>query len=55
MAHLNRKLGAGVDTVFFMTGIEHAYLSSSMVREIARFGGDVSHMVPAAVLRSLTR
>ena len=36
-----------------MTGLEHAYLSSSLVREIARFGGDVSHMVPGAVLRHL--
>ena len=53
MAHMNRKLAPDVDTVFFMTGLEHAYLSSSLVREIARFGGDVSHMVPAAVLRHL--
>jgi pantetheine-phosphate adenylyltransferase len=53
MAHLNRKMAPGVDTVFFMTGIEHAYLSSSMVREIASLGGDVSSMVPAAALRRL--
>jgi pantetheine-phosphate adenylyltransferase len=53
MAHMNRKLAPDVDTVFFMTGLEHAYLSSSLVREIARFGGDVSHMVPGAVLRHL--
>jgi pantetheine-phosphate adenylyltransferase len=53
MAHLNRKLAPEVDTVFLMTGLEHAYLSSSLVREIAAFGGDVSGMVPAAVLGHL--
>ena len=53
IAHLNRKLAPDVDTVFFMTGVEHAYLSSSLVREIAAFGGDISAMVPAAVVRSL--
>ena len=42
IAHLNRKLAPSIDTVFFMTGLEHAYLSSSLVREIAAFGGDVS-------------
>lgn len=55
MAHLNRKLAPDVDTVFFMTGIEQAYLSSSLVREIASLGGDVTGMVPPAALRSLAR
>ena len=53
IAHLNRKLAPAVDTIFFMTGLEHAYLSSSLVREIAAFGGDISGMVPAAVVRAL--
>jgi pantetheine-phosphate adenylyltransferase len=53
MAHTNRKLAPAVDTVFFMTSIEFAYLSSRLIREIATFGGDVSGMVPAAVLRGL--
>jgi pantetheine-phosphate adenylyltransferase len=53
MAHTNRKLAPQVDTVFFMTSIEYAYLSSSLIREIASFGGDVSGMVPKAVLRQL--
>ncbi|MFV2064431.1 MAG: pantetheine-phosphate adenylyltransferase [Chloroflexota bacterium] len=53
IAHLNRKLAPEIDTVFFMTGLEHAYLSSSLVREIAAFGGDVSALVPAAALRHL--
>ncbi|MEJ7752028.1 MAG: pantetheine-phosphate adenylyltransferase [Candidatus Limnocylindrales bacterium] len=53
MAHTNRKLRPTVDTVFFMTALEHAYLSSSLIREIASFGGDVSGMVPPAVARRL--
>ncbi len=53
IAHLNRKLAPEIDTVFFMTGLEHAYLSSSLVREIAAFGGDVSAMVPDSVARRL--
>jgi pantetheine-phosphate adenylyltransferase len=53
MAHTNRKLAPQVDTVFFMTALEHAYLSSSLVKEIAQFGGDVTGMVPSAVTRRL--
>ncbi|MGZ3632575.1 MAG: pantetheine-phosphate adenylyltransferase [Candidatus Limnocylindrales bacterium] len=53
LAHTNRKLAPDVDTVFFMTALEHAYLSSTLVKEIAGFGGDVSAMVPAAVARRL--
>lgn len=55
MAHTNRKLYPDVDTVFFMTSLEHAYLSSSLVKEIASFGGDVSQMIPAAAARRLRR
>jgi pantetheine-phosphate adenylyltransferase len=53
MAHTNRKLAPGVDTVFFMTALEHSYLSSSLVKEISAFGGDVAQMVPPAVVRRL--
>jgi pantetheine-phosphate adenylyltransferase len=48
LAHNNRKLAPEVDTVFFMTAVEHGYVSSSLVKEIAAFGGDVSEMIPAA-------
>jgi pantetheine-phosphate adenylyltransferase len=54
LAHNNDRLAPEVDTVFFMTSLEHSYISSSLVKEIATFGGDVSAMVPApaaAVLR----
>ncbi len=47
LAHNNRILAPEVDTVFFMTSLEHGYVSSSLVREIARFGGDVERHGPA--------
>jgi pantetheine-phosphate adenylyltransferase len=53
LAHNNRRLAPDVDTVFFMTSVEHGYVSSSLVKEIAMFGGDVSAMVPAAVVQRL--
>ena len=55
MAHTNRKLYPDVDTIFFMTALEHAYLSSSLVKEIATFGGDISKMIPAAAAQRLRR
>jgi pantetheine-phosphate adenylyltransferase len=53
LAHNNRKLAPEVDTVFFMTSLEHGYVSSSLVKEIAQFGGDVSSMIPAAAEAAL--
>ncbi len=53
LAHNNRVLAPGVDTVFFMTSVENGYVSSSLVKEIASFGGDVSGMVPAAAMGPL--
>ena len=47
IAQTNRKLSAGeVDTIFLTTSLEYAYLSSSAVKEIAKFGGDISQCVP---------
>ena len=48
LAHNNRVLAPEVDTVFFMTSVANGYVSSSLVKEIAAFGGDVSTMVPPA-------
>ena len=45
----------GVDTVFLPTGAEWAYVSSSLVREIAGLGGDITPFVPAAVADRITR
>jgi pantetheine-phosphate adenylyltransferase len=48
LAQNNRRLAPGIDTVCFITAPEHASISSSLVREIAALGGDVSSMVPPA-------
>ena len=53
LAHNNRRLAPDVDTVFFMTAVEHGYVSSTLVKEIASFGGDVSEMVPPAAVAAL--
>ena len=48
MAQMNQRL-SGIDTFFLSTSPQHSFLSSSLVREVARFGGDVSGMVPKNV------
>lgn len=48
MAQMNNKL-SGVDTLFIATNPVHSYLSSSLVKEVARFGGDVTDMLPPHV------
>ena len=49
MALMNRKLEASVETIFLMPKEEYTYLSSRIVKEIARLGGDISQFVPACV------
>ena len=53
MALMNRKLENAVETIFLMPKEEYTYLSSRLVKEIARLGGDVSKFVPAIVASSL--
>jgi pantetheine-phosphate adenylyltransferase len=48
MAQMNRGL-AGIDTLFMPTNPEYSFLASSLVKEIATYGGDVSKLIPAAV------
>ena len=55
MAHMNRRLSAGLETVFMMTGEEHFYVSSQMVREVASFGGNVAGLVPPHVEQQLRK
>jgi len=55
MALMNRKLDAAVETIFLMPKEEYTYLSSRIVKEIARLGGDVSGFVPACVANALRR
>jgi pantetheine-phosphate adenylyltransferase len=52
-AHMNRRLAPGVDTVFFMTDERNHYVSSSLVKEVASLGGDVTGLVPAPVVVAL--
>lgn len=54
-AVMNRRLAPQVDTMFLMTAEENFYVSSSLVKEVAQFGGDVSGLVPDAVRRALER
>jgi pantetheine-phosphate adenylyltransferase len=53
MALMNRKLNAKVETIFLMPKEEYTYLSSRIVKEIARLGGDVKEFLPARVAQAL--
>jgi len=53
-AVMNRRLG-GLDTAFFMPSPPYAQISSTLIRQVVRLGGDVSAFVPAAVVRRLPR
>jgi len=55
MALMNRQLDAAVETIFLMPKEEYTYLSSRIVKEIARLGGNVSSFVPACVAKALGR
>ena len=55
MALMNRKLDARVETIFLMPKEEYTYLSSRIVKEIARLGGDVSAFVPRSVVDALAK
>jgi pantetheine-phosphate adenylyltransferase len=53
LAQTNHKLNPRVDTVFLTTSVEYAYLSSSTIREIASFGGDIHQFVPSCVVQAV--
>ena len=53
MAHTNRRLQRGVDTIFLMSALEFGYLSSTLAKEVSQFGGDVGEMVPPPVRSAL--
>ena len=50
IAQTNSKLDSEIDTVFFTTNVEYSYLSSSIVKEIASFGGDITKFVPENIV-----
>jgi pantetheine-phosphate adenylyltransferase len=54
MAQMNASLQPGIETVFMPTSPEYSFLASSLVKEVATFGGDVSGLVPDFVLEALT-
>lgn len=53
MAHINKTLSTEIETVFLATSKEYSFLSSSVVKEIARFGGSVDHLVPNHVAKEI--
>ncbi|MGF1459466.1 MAG: pantetheine-phosphate adenylyltransferase [Leptolyngbyaceae cyanobacterium] len=55
MAHTNKTLAEDLETVFLATSTEYGFLSSSLVKEIAQYGGAVDHLVPPHVARDIYR
>lgn len=53
MAHTNKTLWDGVETIFLATATKYSFLSSSMVKEIAKFGGCVDHLLPPNVIQDI--
>lgn len=55
VASINRKLNDKVETFFLMTSNEHSFISSTMVKEVAKYGADVKDLVPGSVEQALRR
>ena len=55
MSQTNHRLCPDIETVFLTTGVEYSYLSSSIVKEVATFGGDVTQFVPEVVANKITQ
>lgn len=55
MAHTNKTLSSRIETVFLATSNEYSFLSSSVVKEVAKFGGPVDHLVPKPVVLGLNQ
>ncbi len=55
IAHTNKSLDEKIETVFLATSSKHSFLSSSVVKEVAEFGGNIKHMVPGVVAKDLYR
>ena len=54
MSQTNRKLNADVETIFLTTSLDYSYLSSTTVKEVASFGGDITQFVPEIVAEKIT-
>ena len=55
IAAMNAKLAKDVETIFLMTDTEHSFLSSSMVKELVYYGGDIADLVPNAIKDDVVR
>ncbi len=55
MAQTNRSIDCGIDTLFFTTALQYAYISSTIVKEVAWYGGDISGFVPESVADHIQR
>ena len=55
MASVNRHLNQNVETIFLMTDAEYSFISSSVIKNVAALGGDVSHFVPPSVEKALKK
>tara|TARA_B100000424_G_scaffold94334_1_gene71046 strand:- start:164 stop:637 length:474 start_codon:yes stop_codon:yes gene_type:complete len=53
IAHTNKSLNNEIETIFLSTNTNFSFLSSSLVKEVAKFGGEISHMVPLSVEKDL--
>jgi pantetheine-phosphate adenylyltransferase len=53
MALMNRELSAGAETIFMLPAVEYTFVSSRLVKEVFRLGGDIAHLVPEPVLDAL--
>ncbi|MBO4922280.1 MAG: pantetheine-phosphate adenylyltransferase [Lachnospiraceae bacterium] len=53
IAQINHRLNPDIDTIFFTTSVEYSYVSSSIAKEVTRYGGDVSGLVPKEIIDDL--
>jgi pantetheine-phosphate adenylyltransferase len=54
IGYANASLDKNIDTIYLMPNLEHAFISSTVVRDIVRHGGDVKHLVPKEILGYLS-
>jgi pantetheine-phosphate adenylyltransferase len=53
MALMNRELHSGAETIFMLPSVEYTFVSSRLIKEVFRLGGDIAHLVPPPVLEAL--
>ena len=53
MGYANKSLDSDIDTIYLMPNLENAFISSSVVRSILKYSGDVSHLVPKEIIKDL--